>query len=60
MGRKLLLHWIPVLRLIAAGPMEARQLAREGRPATRREQANWGGGFVHQVAGFGELPLQQG
>ena len=31
----------------------------QGRPITRREQASWGGGFVHQVAGFGELTLQQ-
>ena len=32
---------------------------KQGRPVTRREQASWGGGFVHQVAGFGELTLQQ-
>ena len=33
MGHKLLLHWIPVLGLIAiAGTLEARQLAREGKP----------------------------
>lgn len=32
---------------------------KTGKDIIRREQSSWGGGFVHQVAGFGELTLEQ-
>ncbi len=32
---------------------------KSGKDVVKREQSSWGGGFVHEVSGFGELTLEQ-
>lgn len=34
-------------------------LDKQGKAVNKREQSSWGGGFVHQVAAFGEITLEQ-